>query len=204
MTLLGSRIIPGSPESDMRSLLILVVAMIFAAAAAAQQNENQQSAQPQAQSANQQKTKKQKQAEPQKAEKAEEPAAKSTEPTPSRNEGKPGDDKKEEHFDMTEIAPVVTHHQVSVNGKTLKYSATTGRLPIKRGDGKIEAEMFFVAYTLDGQEASKRPVTFAFNGGPGSASIWLHMGALGPQRVALNPDGFLPPAPYRTEDTPYT
>ena len=86
---------------------------------------------------------------------------------------------------MTEIAPVVTHHQVSLNGKTLKYSATTGRLPIKRGDGKIEAEMFFVAYTLDGQEASKRPVTFAFNGGPGSASIWLHMGALGPQRVVL-------------------
>src|SRR5207302_8283542 len=109
-----------------------------------------------------------------------------------------------EHFDMTEIAPVVTHHQVSVNGKTLKYSATTGRLPIKRGDGKIEAEMFFVAYTLDGEEVSKRPVTFAFNGGPGSASIWLHMGALGPQRVALNPDGFLPPAPYRIEDHPYT
>src|SRR3954470_24469248 len=186
----------------MRALLVLVVAAILAFPVFAQQNENQQSSQPDTQSANQQKKKEK--AQPPKQQKPEEPAPKSTEPAPPKTEPKPGDDKKEEHFDMTEIAPVVTHHQVSVNGKTLKYSATTGRLPIKRGDGKIEAEMFFVAYTLDGQEASKRPVTFAFNGGPGSASIWLHMGALGPQRVVLNPDGFLPPAPYRTEDNPYT
>jgi carboxypeptidase C (cathepsin A) len=186
----------------MRSLLVLVFAAILAVPAFAQQNENQQSSQPDTQSANQQKKKEK--AQPAKQQKSEEPAAKSTEPAPAQAEPKPGEDKKEEHFDMTEIPPVVTHHQVSLNSKTLKYSATTGRLPIKRGDGKIEAEMFFVAYTLDGQEASKRPVTFAFNGGPGSASIWLHMGALGPQRVVLNPDGFLPPAPYRTEDNPYT
>jgi carboxypeptidase C (cathepsin A) len=111
---------------------------------------------------------------------------------------------KEEHYDMTEAAPTVTHHQTTVDGKLLKYSATAGRLPIKRGDGRIEAEMFYVAYTLDGQEAAKRPLTFAFNGGPGSASIWLHMGALGPRRVVLQPDGFMPPAPYRMEDNPYT
>ncbi len=111
---------------------------------------------------------------------------------------------KEEHFDMTEVAPVVTHHQITVNGKLLHYTATAGRLPIKRDDGKIEAEMFFVAYTLDGQVASRRPLTFAFNGGPGSSSIWLHMGALGPKRVVLQPDGFMPPAPYRLEDNPYT
>jgi carboxypeptidase C (cathepsin A) len=188
----------------MRSLLALVVALILASPAFAQQNENQQSSQPQAQSSNQQKTKKQKQTEPQKAEKPEQPPVKPTEPVASQPQPKAGEDKKEEHFDMTEVAPVVTHHQVSVNGKTLKYSATAGRLPIKRDDGKIEAEMFFVAYTLDGQDGSKRPLTFAFNGGPGSASIWLHMGALGPQRVALKADGFLPPAPYRTEDNPDT
>jgi len=111
---------------------------------------------------------------------------------------------KEEHFDMTEVAPIVTHHQITVNGKLLHYTATAGRLPIKRADGKIEAEMFFVAYTLDGQETSKRPLTFAFNGGPGSSSIWLHMGALGPKKVVLQPDGFMPPAPYRLEDNPYT
>jgi carboxypeptidase C (cathepsin A) len=186
----------------MRALLALVVAATLAVSSFAQQNGNQQSSQPDTQSANQQKKKEK--AQPTKPQKPEEPAVKSTEPAPAQNEPKAGEDKKEEHFDMSEVAPVVTHHQVSVSGKTLKYSATTGRLPIKRGDGKIEAEMFFVAYTLDGQEAAKRPVTFAFNGGPGSASIWLHMGALGPQRVVLNPDGFLPPAPYRTEDNPYT
>jgi carboxypeptidase C (cathepsin A) len=111
---------------------------------------------------------------------------------------------KEEHFDMTEAPPVATHHQITVDGKLLKYTATAGRLPIKRGDGRIEAEMFYVAYTLEGQDAAKRPLTFAFNGGPGSATIWLHMGALGPKRVVLQPDGFMPPAPYRMEDNPYT
>jgi carboxypeptidase C (cathepsin A) len=111
---------------------------------------------------------------------------------------------KEEHYDMTEAPPVATHHQITVDGKLLKYTASAGRLPIKRGDGRIEAEMFYVAYTLDGQDAAKRPLTFAFNGGPGSASIWLHMGALGPKRVVLQPDGFMPPAPYRMEDNPYT
>jgi len=115
-----------------------------------------------------------------------------------------GDKENEEHFDMAEVAPVVTHHQITVDGKLLKYTATAGRLPIKRADGKIEAEMFFVGYTLDGPEAAKRPLTFAFNGGPGSSSIWLHMGALGPRKVVLQPEGFLPPAPYRTEDNPYT
>jgi carboxypeptidase C (cathepsin A) len=124
-------------------------------------------------------------------------------PEPAKESGDKAKD-KEEHFDMTEVAPVVTHHQIRVNGKPLHYTATAGRLPIRRADGKIEAQMFFVAYTLDGQEASKRPLTFAFNGGPGSSSIWLHMGALGPKRVVLQPDGFIPPAPYRLEDNPYT
>jgi len=111
---------------------------------------------------------------------------------------------KEEHYDVSEVPPVVTHHQITVDGKLLKYTATAGRLPIKREEGKIEAEMFFVAYALDGQQANQRPLTFAFNGGPGSASIWLHMGALGPKRVVLQPDGFMPAAPYRLADNPYT
>jgi carboxypeptidase C (cathepsin A) len=126
-------------------------------------------------------------------------------PAPHEGSGDKEKDKdKEEHYDMTEAAPVVTHHQITVDGKLLKYTATAGRLPIKRGDGRIEAEMFYVAYTADGQDAAKRPLTFAFNGGPGSASIWLHMGALGPRKVVLQSDGFMPPAPYRMEDNPYT
>jgi carboxypeptidase C (cathepsin A) len=104
------------------------------------------------------------------------------------------------HFDMTEVPPVVTHHQAVIGGKTLRYTATAGRLPIKNAEGKIEAEMFFVAYTLDGVDPTTRPLTFAFNGGPGSASIWLHMGALGPRKVVLQPEGWQPAAPYRLED----
>jgi carboxypeptidase C (cathepsin A) len=128
-----------------------------------------------------------------------------TEAKPAPREAAPDKEKdKEEHYDMTEMPPAVTHHQVTVDGKLIKYTATAGRLPIKRGDGKIEAEMFYVAYTLDGQEAAKRALTFAFNGGPGSASIWLHMGAVGPRKVVLQADGFMPPAPYRIEDNAHT
>src|ERR1700736_340703 len=136
-----------------------------------------------------------------------EPVEKTTEPTPEEPKpaaAKPGTDKDKEEYDVSEVPPVVTHHQLTLDGKPLKYTATVGRLPIKRGDGKIEAAMFFVAYTLDGQDAGKRPLTFAFNGGPGSATIWLYMGALGPKRVALQPDGFLPPAPYHIADNPHT
>ncbi len=130
-------------------------------------------------------------------------AAPEQRPAPRESSGDKEKD-KEEHYDMTETAPVVTHHQITIDGKVLKYTATAGRLPIKRGDGRIEAQMFYVAYTLDGQEAARRPLTFAFNGGPGSASIWLHMGALGPRKVVLQPDGFMPPAPYRIEDNQST
>ncbi|MGO9403296.1 MAG: S10 family peptidase [Terriglobales bacterium] len=130
-------------------------------------------------------------------------SAKPAEP-PKPDFGEATDKDKEEHYDVAEVPPVITHHQITLNGKTLSYTATAGRLPIKRGDGKTEAEMFFVAYTLDGQEAARRPLTFAFNGGPGSASVWLHMGALGPKRVVLQPNGFMPAAPYRLEDNPDT
>ena len=108
------------------------------------------------------------------------------------------------HFDMHETPPSVTHHEITVNGKALHYTATAGRLPIKNGEGVTEALMFYVAYTLDGVNSAARPVTFAYNGGPGSASIWLHMGALGPRTVALDPQGFMPHPPFRLHDNPYT
>jgi carboxypeptidase C (cathepsin A) len=126
---------------------------------------------------------------------------------PAAPEAKPEagkDSSAEEHYEMAEVAPIVTHHQVTLDGKPLRYTATTGRLPIQRGDGKIEAEMFFVAYTLDGQDAAKRPLTFCFNGGPGSATVWLHMGAVGPKQVVLEPNGFMPAAPYTITDNPNT
>lgn len=106
--------------------------------------------------------------------------------------GGPGAPQPNLRWDMTEVAPIQTRHQITVNGKTMNYTATAGRLPIKDPTGKIEAEMFFVAYILDGIEPNHRPLTFAFNGGPGSASLWLHMGALGPRRWCCNPkDGCL-------------
>ena len=108
------------------------------------------------------------------------------------------------HFDMTEAAPIVTHHEIHLDGKLLRYTATAGRLPIRDVEGKIESEMFFVGYTLDGADPATRPVTFAYNGGPGSASIWLHMGALGPRKVVLEPEGWLPQSPYRLEDNSNT
>jgi len=132
--------------------------------------------------------------------------APSAQPAPPAKPGAPdaGKESKELHFDVSEVPPVVTHQQATVNGRVLRYTATAGRLPIKRGDGKIEAEMFFVAYTLDGENLAQRPLTFAFNGGPGSSSVWLHLGALGPRRVVLQPGGFMPAAPYRLQDNQYS
>ena len=109
----------------------------------------------------------------------------------------------EKPAEATEEKPVVTHHKITVGGKTLAYTATTGRLPIKNDQGRIEAQMFFVAYTLDGT-TSKRPLTFAFNGGPGSSTIWLHMGCFGPKRVKMQPNGFMPPPPFELEDNQST
>ena len=193
----------------MRAFFAFLLTIVLVAGASGQQSQQQNETQPAQPTQPPPPAQKKQSKQPKEQQKPEEPPAKVTEPAPSSQpEQKSGDDKekekKEEHYDMTEVAPVVTHHQITVAGKALKYTATAGRLPIKRPDGKIEAEMFFVAYSLDGQDASKRPLTFAFNGGPGSASIWLHMGALGPRRVALPADGFLPPAPYKVEDNPYT
>lgn len=135
------------------------------------------------------------------------PAAQpSAQPAPPARPGAPeaGKEGKELHFDVSEVPPVVTHQQATVNGRVLHYTATAGRLPIKRSDGKDEAEMFFVAYTLDGENPAQRPLTFAFNGGPGSSTVWLHLGALGPKRVVLQPQGFMPASPYHLQDNQYS
>ncbi len=104
-----------------------------------------------------------------------------------------------------EEVPVVTHHEIRAGGRTLRYTATAGMMPIKNRDGETEARIFFMAYTLDGEgNRSRRPLTFSFNGGPGSASVWLHLGAIGPKRVRMNPDGTMPAPPYELVDNEYT
>jgi carboxypeptidase C (cathepsin A) len=100
--------------------------------------------------------------------------------------------------------PSVTHHSITVGGKTLNYTATAAQMPLRNASGETEAHIFYVAYTLDGAEPGKRPLTFAFNGGPGSASLWVHMGAMGPRSPKLLPNGSMPPPPYQMVDNPYT
>lgn len=97
--------------------------------------------------------------------------------------------------------PVVTHHHITINGKTINYTATTGYMPVKDKNESVRAKIFYIAYTADGEDADKRPVTFTFNGGPGSSSIWLHMAAIGPVRVQFADDnGGSPPPPYIYSD----
>ncbi|MGH8145897.1 MAG: S10 family peptidase [Rhodanobacteraceae bacterium] len=92
---------------------------------------------------------------------------------------------------------VVTHGSIEIEGKTIHYTATAGTILLRDKDNKADGVMFYVAYTKDGvRDPSQRPVTFLYNGGPGSSSIWLHMGGLGPYRVNVTNAGANAPAPY--------
>jgi carboxypeptidase C (cathepsin A) len=102
-------------------------------------------------------------------------------------------------------APVFTTNTVVIAGDKVKYMAETGMLPVLKKDGNTIASVFYVAYTRLGEnDKSRRPVTFCFNGGPGSSSVWLHLGALGPRRVKMNENGTLPPPPFQMEDNKYS
>ncbi|MEI8282899.1 MAG: peptidase S10, partial [Armatimonadota bacterium] len=103
-----------------------------------------------------------------------------------------------------EIKESITTHSVNLPSGPLNYTATAAQIPLRNDAGEVECRMFYVAYTKDGADIGKRPVTFAFNGGPGSATMWLHMGALGPKRAPMPDDGSLPAPPYHTEDNQST
>jgi carboxypeptidase C (cathepsin A) len=106
---------------------------------------------------------------------------------------------------MPDEPPVVTKHEIRAGAKTLKYTVTTGFMPIKNNQGETEARIFYMAYTLDGAgPAAQRPLMFSFNGGPGSSSVWLHLGALGPKRVKMMDDGMMPPPPYQLVENEHT
>ena len=92
----------------------------------------------------------------------------------------------------------VTHHSLRIGGQTLRFTATAGSLVLRNTKDQPTATMFFVAFTQDGvNDESQRPVTFLYNGGPGSSSIWLELGAFGPRRVETTNAGATPPAPYK-------
>ena len=109
--------------------------------------------------------------------------------------------------------PVFTTNTVAIAGQRVTYIAETGMLPILKPDGTTSASVFYVAYTRVAEkseignrksEIEQRPITFCFNGGPGSSSVWLHLGALGPRRVKMNDDGTLPKPPFGLVDNQYS
>ncbi|MBI5651256.1 MAG: peptidase S10 [Chloroflexi bacterium] len=126
---------------------------------------------------------------------------------------KNGDEKKPEPQDQI----VETKHSIALGDQTINYTVTCGTIVLKeeaekKGDKagesegeKAKATIFFIAYTRDEvADKAKRPITFSFNGGPGSSSVWLHLGLLGPRRVVMTDIGDLPPPPYRLADNPYS
>ena len=109
---------------------------------------------------------------------------------------------------------VVTQHTITIGGQEIAYTVTAGTLVLKeetasrdeefKGE-KPMAEFFFVAYTRDGvDDPAGRPLTFSFNGGPGSSSVWLHLGVLGPRRVVMTYEGGLPKPPYQLADNEFS
>lgn len=100
---------------------------------------------------------------------------------------------------------VETQHHVSIGGKEIHYHAAAGTILLRDEDDKPTASIFYIAYTRDEvADLSARPITFSFNGGPGSSSVWMHMGLLGPRRVKLADDGGALPPPYKLVDNEYS
>ncbi len=116
------------------------------------------------------------------------------------------DSKPEESpAEAAEARSSITKHQITIGGQAITYTATAGYLIVDDGSEKPVAKFGYTAYIRDGfDDKSTRPITFAFNGGPGSASIWLHMGVLGP-RIVVTPDAqFVPPPPYDVRDNEHS
>ncbi len=123
--------------------------------------------------------------------------------TPS--ESKPAAEDTPKFPTPVEIAPIVRQQEIKLGRRTLKYTTVAGRMPLKNAAEEIEAQIYFTAYTLGHGEADrKRPLTIVFNGGPGSASVWLHLGALGPKRVKMQDEGWMPAPPYQLVDNEQT
>lgn len=97
-----------------------------------------------------------------------------------------------------------TQHTITIGGKEIAYTANTGTMVLRDDNGKPQATVFYISYTRDGQDAANRPVTFFFNGGPGSASIWLDMGIMSPRHPDMGPNGTQPAPPYALVDNPYS
>jgi len=119
-----------------------------------------------------------------------------------KDAGKPPEIPPPAHFDEKVVE---TRHELALAGETIRYVATAGRLLLQEEEGKKKASFFYVAYTRELEDdPSTRPIVFCFNGGPGSSSVWLHLGAFGPRRVELTDDGMPLPPPGRLVDNAET
>ncbi len=103
---------------------------------------------------------------------------------------------------ITDTAPIEVQHRLTVGDHVWQYTTHTGMMPLKNAQQETEAQIFFMSYTLKTEHP--RPLTFVFNGGPGSASLWLHLGALGPKRVKMQAEGWMPAPPYQWVENPFT
>jgi carboxypeptidase C (cathepsin A) len=126
--------------------------------------------------------------------------ASAAEPAPGATHGATATPKPE----SSESSEVVTHHSAQIDGRSIAYTATAGTITLRDADANPAASMFYVAYTEDGADLHRRPVTFFYNGGPGSSTIWLHMGSFAPKRVAVGNPGSIPAAPYKLVDNEYS
>lgn len=102
------------------------------------------------------------------------------------------------------VQVVASKGSVTIAGQKIDYATHTGYLDLKNDTGKLIAKVFFTYYKKENEDQAKRPVTFTFNGGPGSSSVWLHMGALGPRRVYLQDDGTATAPPYKVISNEYS
>jgi carboxypeptidase C (cathepsin A) len=113
-------------------------------------------------------------------------------------------DKKDEWMRVPKAESSVTQHHFTGGGKAFDYTATAGTLIVRDDNDKPIASMGYVAYTRkDIKDVGTRPLMFAFNGGPGSSSLWLHMGVLGPRRVVVSDPTPTPPAPFHTVENEF-
>ncbi|MEZ4470611.1 MAG: hypothetical protein R3F60_07380 [bacterium] len=111
------------------------------------------------------------------------------------------DEKSPPHRPVPAERTEQTFHRTVIDGRSVAYQATAGVLHLKGSREEPQAGLFFVAYHVDAEpDAPERPITFCFNGGPGSASVWLHLGAFGPRRVEMPDPELPPPPPYQLVD----
>jgi len=174
----------------MKSIVVGGVAVLILSCAAVAQADPQQTSRPQPQITVPQAQQPPQQSRPQRAERSAEPQATPGEGAQATRRPLPPPEEKSS----------VTHHSARIAGQQISYTATAATYVIKADDGSPKAMMFYVAYVKDGvQDVSRRPVSFVYNGGPGSASLFTHMG-MGPRRISLTPDGHGMAAPYSIVD----